>query len=232
MKQIPILIILLALSTTFSWAQSAKSETFVDAVPYSMHDPSNLFLTNQDAEAVKAYFTRPGYNQPDIVVPVDDGYYHGYRFCYNSTDCTNREMPARWIQVVTINTKESIEWFEKSNPEFLMVPFIGIEAIVGSSGHSRSDFREVYARYRHLACRLYQQAESPARENANVLSMVLHAYNNKIRLQTDQLLASGGEGVLLLPGLNKKDYWDLWMQCLEEIDEAGYITLIEYSEAP
>jgi len=232
MKQTPILILLLALAASFTKAQSERIEPFVDAVPYSISSniKSNFYLTNKDASVVKAFFTSPGQYQPEEVVAVDDGYYHGFRLCYNSPDCAGRETPARWIQVVTINTRESIGWFEKSNPEFLMIPFLGIKDIVGRDGHSKSDFREVFKQYKHLACRLYQQSDEAVGENA--LSAVLHAYNTRIGLQTDQLLASGNDGVFPRPGSNQADYWDLWIQCLEEIDQAGYITLIEYSDDP
>lgn len=232
MKQTSILIILLALAVSFTKAQSERVEPFVDAVPYSINNPSNIYLTNQDASAVKDFFTEAGQLQPAKIVRVDDGYYHGYRLCYNSTDCASRETPARWIQVVTIDTRESIGWFEKYNPDLLMVPFSGMESIIGRNGHSKSDFRNVYNQYKHLACRLYQQTEDTEAPYSNKLAMVLYRYHTKISLQTDQMLASGDDGVLLKPVKNQTDYWELWMQCLGEIDQAGYITLIEYSDHP
>jgi len=231
MKHISILIILLALVTANIKAQSERVEPFVDAVPYSIHNASNLYLTNQDAAEVKTFYTAANRLQPYKILAVDEGYYHGYRLCYKSADSENQEMADEWIQVVTVNLQECVDWYEKTNPEFLMVPFAGIVSIVGNKGHSRADFRKVYTHYKHLACELYQQSQDPGDET-NVLSMVLHTYNTKISLQTNQMLASGDYDVIVTPGSNREDYWDLWMQCLEDIDDVGYTTLIEYSQAP
>lgn len=232
MKQFSILIILPALLTFTVKAQSARVEPFVDAVPYSLKTPSGLFLTNQDATFVKDFFTAQSSDRPDKIVVIDEGYYHGYRLCYNKTDSNEHQSAASWIQVLTIDEKECIAWFEKTNPELLMVPFRGMKELACKRKHAKAAFREVYNRYKELSCRLYRQTEDSKGEQANELSLVLEKYADRINRQTDQMIASYSNESLTLP-MNDHEYkWSLWLQCLEEIDVIGYITLIEYSEVP
>lgn len=232
MKQFSILIILSALLTLTVKAQSARVEPFVDAVPYSLKTQSGLFLTNQEAAFVKDFFTAQSAARPDKIVAVDEGYYHGYRLCYSKTDCNNHQSVASWIQVLTIDEKECIAWFEKTNPELLMVPFLGLKELAGRHKQAKAEFREVYNRYKKLSCRLYRQSEDSKGEEANELSLVLAKYSDRINLQTDQIFASNSYAPLTLPMSDNENSWSLWMQCLEEIDVVGYITLIEYSEIP
>ena len=232
MKQFSILIILSALLTFTVKAQSARVEPFVDAVPYSLKTPSGLFLTNQDASQVKDFFNAQSTARPDRIIAVDEGYYHGYRLCYNETNCDDYQSAASWIQVLTINEKECIAWFEKTNPELLMVPFMGMKELAGNHKKAKAEFREVYNRYKKLSCRLYRQSEDTKGEEANELSLVLDKYADRINLQNDQVFASNSTESLTLPMSDHEYSWSLWMQCLEEIDVVGYITLIEYSEMP
>lgn len=232
MKQITFLITLLALFSSFIKAQPLGVEPFADAIPYRKNISSNLFLSNHDASAVKMFFTSPEKTQPQMIMQVDEGYYHGYRLCYNSNDCSNSETSLQWIQVLTINTEECIKFLEKNNPGILMVPFWGISSMVGKKGHTKSDFKKVCDYYRHLPCRLYQQTTNSSGDEISALSQIMLDYKAKIGLQTEQLLASEGTGLVIKPKSNDEDYWDLWMQCLDEVDDMGYITLIEYSENP
>ena len=231
MKHLSILIIVSALAINLSKAQSSRIEPFADAVPYNIHNPATLFLTNQDAETVKTFYTGNNMHMPDSILKVDDGYYHGYRLFYRGNETTGQERPVQWIQVVSINTRECIAWYEKTNPDYLMVPFQGMQVNHRTREHSKADFRKVLNHYKHLACRLYPQYSTPG-GNTDELTMVLQAYNSRISLQSDQMLASGNDNGFLMPHKSRQDYWDLWMQCLEELDEAGYITLIEYSDIP
>lgn len=232
MKQLLILIISLTFVSTDLKAQPEGVGPFDDAVPYSLKSPSNIYLTNRDAEAVKAFFTRAGKVQPDRIVPVDEGYYHGYRLCYSTEACTGRDLPARWIQVVTIDAAECLAWYEKHNPELLMAPFAGLQALSEKSRQDDKGFGRVYDRYKHLACRLYRQSEDHEGMMVNELALVISSYSGKIEMETNMMLASGGEGVMLVPGNSDRNEWELWMQCLEEIELVGYTTLIEYSDAP
>jgi len=232
MKQLLILIISLTFVSTELKAQPEGVGPFADAVAYDLKSPSNLYLTNRDAGAVMAFFTEAGKIQPERIIAVDEGYYHGYRLCYNSESCNDRDLPAQWIQVLTLDTRECLAWFEEYNPDLLMAPFTGLKALSGKQGHPGSEFSKVYDQYKYLACRLYRQSEDHEGGDANELALVIHKYSDKIDLETNQMLASGGDGVMLRPGNNDRNEWDLWIECLEEIDVVGYTTLIEYSDAP
>lgn len=232
MKQFSILIILSALLTLTVKAQSARVEPFVDAVPYSLKTPSGLFLTNQDASLVKDFFNAQSTVRPDRIIAVDEGYYHGYRIFYNETNCNDHQSAASWIQVLTIDEKECIAWFEKTNPEFLMVPFLGMKELAGNHKQAKAQFGEVYNRYKKLSCRLYRQSEDTKGEEANELALVLDKYADRINQQTDQVFASNSNESLTLPMSDHEYSWSLWLQCLEEIEVVGYSTLIEYSEVP
>ncbi|MFH1120606.1 MAG: hypothetical protein V1775_12355 [Bacteroidota bacterium] len=232
MKRLLILIIPLIHAATGILAQQTGIEAFADAVPYNLKSPENIYLTNQDAEAVKTFYTQSGRVQPDRIVRVEEGYYHGYRLCYNISNCNGRELPARWIQVVTVDIPECIEWFEEHNPELLMAPFVGLRELTGKYGSSKTDFFNLYDQYKFLACRLYRQSEDHEGEDTNELALVIHRFTDKISLETSQMLASGGEGVMLKPGNSNQNEWDLWMQCFGELEVIGYSSLIEYSDPP
>lgn len=232
MKQFSILIILSALITLTVKAQPVRVEPFVDAVPYSLKTPSGLFLTNKDAATVKDFFNAQTLVRPDNIIAIDEGYYHGYRLCYNKSDCTDHQSEDSWIQVLTIDEKECIAWFEKQNPELLMVPFLGMKELAGRQKQAKAEFREVYKQYKMLSCRLYRQSEDASGEETNELALVLEKYSDRINRQTDQMFASNSNESLTLPMSDYEYSWSLWLQCLEEIDVVGYVTLIEYSEAP
>jgi hypothetical protein len=221
-----------ALLTLTLKAQSARVEPFVDAVPYSLKTPSGLFLTNQDAASVKDFFNSQTSIRPEKIIAVDEGYYHGYRLCYNKANCMDHQSAAAWIQVLTIDEKECIAWFEKKNPELLMVPFLGMKELAGRHKQTKEEFREVYNHYKKLSCRLYRQSEDSKGEEANELSLVLEKYSNRINRQTDQMFASNSNESLTLPMSDNEYSWSLWLQCLEELEVVGYVTLIEYSEFP
>ena len=232
MKQLLILIISLTFVSTELKAQPEGVGPFADAVPYSLKSPSNLYLTNRDADEVKAFFTQAGKVQPNRIIAVNEGYSHGYRLCYNNSACSGSDQPASWIQVVTIDAAECLSFFEEHNPELLMAPFLGLKTLSVKQWPGDNEFSKVYDRYKHIACLLYRQSEDHEGVMANELALVIHKYSDKIDLETSQMLASGGEGVMLRPGNNERNEWDLWIECLEEIDVVGYTTLIEYSDAP
>lgn len=232
MKQLLILIISLTFVSTDLKAQPEGVGPFDDAVPYSLKSPSNLYLTNRDAEEVKAFFTETGKLQPNRVIAVNEGYSHGYRLCYNNSACNGSDLPARWIQVVTIDVAECLSFFEEHNPELLMAPFQGLKTLSGKQRLGDNEFSKVYDRYKHIACLLYRQSEDHEGMMANELALVIHRYSDKIELETNQMLASDGDGVMLLPGNNARNEWELWIECIEEINVVGYTTLIEYSDAP
>jgi hypothetical protein len=229
MNRLSILTISLAFITLSLNAQTPAIALYPDAIPYSLKTPSNLYLTNQVTETVKAFFLQPGHPQPDKIMKVDEGYYHGYRLCYAGT---GQHSPESWIQVVTINTTECIKWREKHNLESLWLPFQGIKELTGKFNHSEDEYSDVYNQYKHLACRLYRLTEDKYGADVNELSLILEKYSEKIDAETNQMLASGEEGLLMRPVNANENEWSQWIQCFEEIDVVGYITLIEYSGIP
>ncbi len=228
MKQSLTLIIILALSTFQIKAQPVRVEPFADAVPYSMKSTSNIYFTNQEAGVVKSFFENQEVIKPERIVRVDDGYYHGFRLCYTNNDCPDPERMSSWIQVMTINTEECIRWFEENNPEFLMMPFTSMKETVGKNRQSQADFNQIFSQYKHLACRLYRLSEAPEGNESDELSLVLDKYSERIGNQTGQMLASGDMNIYVHPRDNNAFNHNLWLQCLEELELVGYITLIEY----
>ncbi|MBK6965584.1 MAG: hypothetical protein IPH20_17080 [Bacteroidales bacterium] len=228
MKQLLTLIIILALSASQIKAQPARVEPFADAVPYSMKSSSNIYFTNQEAAEVKAFFENQSDLKPERIIRVDDGYYHGFRLCYTAGDCPGPERMSSWIQVMTINTEESIRWFEKNNPEFLMIPFQGMKNTFGRNRQSHAEFDEKFNRYKYLACRLYRLSEVSDGNESDELSLVLNKYSERISNQTSQMLASGDMNMYVNPRENNSYNQNLWLQCLEELELVGYITMIEY----
>ena len=232
MKQLLSLIILLFVVSNFSFGQTAVYEPFADAIPFRINSPTTFFLTNQDAEAVKAFFEQPEFIQPEKIECLSNGYYSGYRLCYNRAACENQKVRSEWIQVYTINTDECIRWYEDNNPDFLMVPFQNIRSITDKRNNKKESFTDIFNQYKHLACQLYRQSKDSDGQDESELSLVLQKYYSKINYQTGQMLVSGDKDVFSQP-LSNADYnWNLWMQCLEEIDVVGYTTLIEYSDIP
>lgn len=232
MKNSALLILFIALLSSNSRAQSDKIESFPDALPYSMKTPSNLYLTNHDAESVLAFFRQNNHLVPDGIVTVDEGYSHGYRLCYNSKGRSASDRTADWIKIYTINTQECLDWFQESNPEFLMIPFNEIKGLAGKAERPKDDFTKVYEHYKHVACRLYRQSETPEGEETDELALVMQKYSSKIDLETGLMLASEGDELMMKPVSRNEYNWNLWMQCLDEMDMVGYITLIEYSQIP
>lgn len=232
MKRLLSLIAMLFVVSLYSFCQPAIPEPFADAVPYRIKSPTSLFLTNQEAEAVKNYFGQPEHIQPEKVEILDEGFYHGYRLCYNQANCINKESRSAWIKIYTINTNECIKWYEDVNPEFLMVPFQNIKEIPENKNGNKDNFTKAFDRYKYLSCRLYRQSKDSEGETESELSLVLNKYYTKINTQSGQMLVSGARDVYSHPVSSLEYNWNLWMQCLEEIDDVGYITLIEYSEIP
>ncbi|MHC1777382.1 MAG: hypothetical protein AB9834_18415 [Lentimicrobium sp.] len=228
MKLLLTLIIILALSAFQTKAQPVRVEPFADAVPYSMKSSSNIYFTNQEAAVVKVFFENQSVIKPEKIIRVDDGYYHGFRICYTDSDCPDGERMSSWVQVMSINTEECIRWFEKHNPEFLMMPFTGMKETFGKNRQSQNAFNKKFNQYKYLACRLYRLSEAPEGEESDELSLVLNKYSERIGNQTGQMLASGDMNIYVNPRDNNSYNQNLWLQCFEELELVGYITLIEY----
>ncbi len=161
---------------------------------------------------------------------IDQGYHHGYRIYYQNT--TNPEGPEQWIQIFTTDVSECLERLEKTNNELLEAPFLGLKFASKKYGFSDTEVAEVIHQYKHLACMYYQQTFNSREQIVNEMYLVFQKYNSKLSDETGQMLVSMEDGLIIRP-VSSRDYsWNLWMQCLEEVNQIGYKTLIEYSEPP
>lgn len=229
MKQLVNMIVLLALTASVTKAQPVKVEPFADAVPYSIKTSSNVYFTNRNAETVKSFFENQQGLKPGRIITVDDGFYHGYRICYGSTDCENPENGSTWIQVLTIDTEECLAWYRKTNPEFLLIPFQAMKESGKKNKRMQSEFRNTFEKYQHLACRLYRLTEAQDGTERDEMAVVQESYNMKVSNNYDMMLASGDNGSSVIntdPDFNMQQIWD---QYLKEIDLIGFTTLIEYN---
>jgi hypothetical protein len=229
MKRLSILFVLLSISIAIK-AQLNGFDPFYDAVPYSVKEFNTSFLTNQSAETVKSFFENQKTSKPIRVLKIDQGYHHGYRIYYQYT--TNPEGPEQWIQIFTTDVSECLERLEKTNNELLEAPFLGLKFASKKYGFSDTEVAEVIHQYKHLACMYYQQTFNSRDQIVNEMYLVFQKYNSKLSDETGQMLVSMEDGLIIRP-VSSRDYsWNLWMQCLEEVNQIGYKTLIEYSEPP
>jgi len=162
---------------------------------------------------------------------MDHGFYHGFRIYYTNTNDPETGSEA-WIQVFTINTRECIEAYQRSNAGLLEAPFLGVKKASEKYGYASEDVEELMQQYEQIATKYYREFDDEKANRVNEMSMVFQKYMSKMESQSGQMFATGGNGYALKP-VSGKDYtWELWEQCLEEVDQAGYNTMIEYSEVP
>ena len=229
MKRLSILFVLLSISIAIK-AQLNGFDPFYDAVPYSVKEFNTSFLTNQSAETVKSFFENQKTCKPIRTLKIDQGYHHGYRIYYQNK--ANPEGPEQWIQIFTTDVSECLERLEKTNNELLEAPFLGLKFASKKYDFSDTEVAEVIHQYKHLACMYYQQTFNSRDQIVNEMYLVFQKYNSKLSDETGQMLVSMEDGLIIRP-VSSRDYsWNLWMQCLEEVNQIGYKTLIEYSEPP
>lgn len=209
-------------------AQPEGVDPFYDAVPYSVKKFNTAYLTNQDATTVKIFFENQRAHKPERIIKMDQGYHHGYRIYYQNTE--NPGGPEKWIQVFTTNVNECAEMLEAKNPELLESPFIGFKTSSLSYGVSESLIDSLIRKYRKIPTMYYRQTYNNQGVVVDELNYVFQKYYAKMRDQSGQMIASVDDGLGMMP-VNPKDYsWSLWIQCLDEISQIGYRTLIEYSD--
>jgi hypothetical protein len=224
-----LIFILCAISITY--AQPSGVDPFSDAVPLRTDSNNKLFLTNQDAVAVKAFFENQRNFRPERIIKMDHGFYHGYRIYYTNT--SNPETGSEpWIQVFTVNTRECIEAHQRSNSGLLEAPFLGVKKASEKYGYATEDVENLINQYKQIATRYYREFDDEQSNRVNEMNMVFQKYMSKIESQSGQMFATGGKDYITKPVSGKVYTWELWEQCLEEVDQAGYNTMIEYSEVP
>ncbi len=230
-RQSLFLIFILCYAISITYAQPSGVDPFFDAVPLRTDSNNKFFLTNQDASVVKSFFENQRNFKPNRVIKMDHGFYHGYRIYYsNTSDPETGSEP--WIQVFTINTRECIETYHRSNSGLLEAPFLGVKKASAKYGYATGDVEDLMHQYEQIATRYYREFNDEKANLVNEMNMVFQKYLSKMESQSGQMFATGGNGYALKP-VSSKDYtWELWEQCLEEVDQAGYNTMIEYSEVP
>ncbi|HLN53551.1 MAG TPA: hypothetical protein VK212_07560 [Lentimicrobium sp.] len=201
-----------------------------DAVPFSNKSGNCVWLTNMSSDQVKKHYTELGI-KPEKVTPVSDKTADGYRLYYCQPG--SKGWQKYWIKITTVNTKNSVEFYEDYNPGLLMVPFQGLKSLVGKFGHTQADFKRVYNKYQHLACRLYRQASDNQGNLKDEMSVLYERYEDSLSMK-NQNLASADNQVVIAMEQNSSEFdsWDHWVSYLELLDKCGYVTIIEYSISP
>ncbi len=231
MRRLSLFLVFILFSVYSSYGQPSGVDPFFDAVPLRPDNNNKYFLTNQDASVVKAFFENQRNFKPERIIKMDHGYYHGYRIYYSNTN--DSETGAEpWIQIFTINPVECVESHKKYNSGLLDAPFIGVKKASEKYGYAKEDVDDLMNHYSHIVARYYQEFDDEKSNRVSEMNLVFQKYLSKMESQSGQMFATGGNGYALKP-VSSKDYtWELWEQCLEEVDQAGYNTMIEYSEVP
>lgn len=233
MKNLWLLLLALVCYNTFIFAQRIEISPFPDAVPITLYGEGKMYLSNTDAETLKEYFATQF--APEKIVPVQDGYFSGFRLCFNMQSCRPGSGLADWIQVLTIDEEAAFAWFHEKNPELLSLPFVGLKKCVDEKTHKTSDYNKVVRKYRHLSTRMYPQTIAPDGMQTDELTATVQMTALKIKIAAEPIYVSldpGGAGASFVPDLHNQniDPWEEWIKCFEEIQSKGYISLIEFNE--
>jgi hypothetical protein len=204
---------------------------FPDAVALNENPGNCIWLSNQSADQIKVHYLQNSKFKPEKVVAVADKTSKGYRMYYKHQGSMGWQK--YWIKVTTINTKDCIGYYEDYNPDLLLAPFKGLKSLVGTFGHTSSDYKKIYKQYQHVACRLYTQTADDKGYIADQMTMLLSKYTKETELQEPDLIASEGKGFAAPAKAEATiDHWNHWVSFLEELDKKGFVTLIEYSACP
>lgn len=231
MKVSKVFLLLILGVLHFTDVKAQVVGVFPDAVPLNENPGNCIWLSNQTADQIKAHYLQNSLFKPEKVVAIADKTSKGFRIYYRHQGSLGWQK--YWIKVTTINTKECISYYEDFNPDFLTAPFKGLKSIVGTFGHTPSDYKKIYKQYQHVACRLYEQTADDKGYITDEMAMLLTKYTKESDVQELNLIASEGKG-FTAPAQTEAttDNWNLWVSFLEELDKKGYVTLIEYSTCP
>lgn len=203
-----------------------------NVVAFSSQPGNCMWLTNQTAEQIKAFYMNNAEFKPEKIVPLADNTSKGFRLYYRHQGSLGWQK--YWIKITTINLNNCVAYYKDSNPDILMIPFEGLRAQVDTYDHSLSDFKKIYKQYQHLACKLYKVSTDDKGYTMSEMESLLKKYTDELTTVDQNLMASEGTGAVspAQTESTKKDNWDYWVRFLEELDSKGYTTLIEYSTCP
>jgi len=203
-----------------------------DAVAFSSQPGNCMWLTNQTADQIKAYYLSNAEYKPEKIVPLADNTSKGFRLYYRHQGSLGWQKYS--IKITTINLDKCVEYYKDSNPDILDIPFEGLRAEVDTYDHSLSDFKKIFKQYQYLACKLYRVSLDDKGYTMNEMDVLLKKYNDGLSIEGQNLMASDGTAAVSPSSTEnvKKDNWDYWVRFLEELDSKGYTTLIEYSTCP
>lgn len=207
----------------------AQIKALPDAVPYSNKPGNNMWLTNMTAEQVKAFYLSEISFKPEQIIPFTDKTSEGCKLSYKHEGSLGWQKYS--IKITTVKIEDCISYYDKTNPDLLMLPFMGLKSIVGTFNHTPADFKKIYKQYQYLSCRLYKESVDKKGNVTNEMAMLLQKYSNALAVSGENLLASGDKSAPVPMEKNNKDNWNYWLEFLQELDTVGYITLVEYSTA-
>lgn len=233
MKKHFLLLVALICSISTVYPQRIEINPYPDAVSISLDGEGEMYLSNADAATLMEYFAAKF--DPDTIISIQDGYFSGYRLCFNTQSCQPGSGLADWIQVLTIDEETAFAWFHENTPELLSLPFEGLKKCVDEKSHKISDYNRLVRKYRHLSTRMYPQTIAPDGMQTDELTATLQMTALKIKMASEPIfvsLNSGGTGVTHSYGLNNQnlDPWEEWVKCFDELQQKSYITLIEFNE--
>lgn len=231
MKKIFVLAAVLAMSFSTIFAQRVELTPYPDAVPLSDDGLGKVYLSNTDSKVLMEFFASE--YAPDKIIPIKDGYFSGYRLCFTGGCESPGAESADWIQVLTIDEEAAFAWFMKNTPEYLTLPFEGLKSCVNKNGHKQRDYEAVVEEFKYLACRMYRQAVAPDGTESNEMNTALLHTRLTIGGKTEAMYASlESGGVFNTTEGTKKSYdaWNDWVNCYRNLNEKGFVTLIEFNE--
>ncbi len=223
-------LIILSLGLCYNALYAQVPGVCADAVPYSNKPGNTIWLTNLSADQVKKHYAELSV-KPEKITPVSDKTADGYRLYY--CQAGSKGWQKYWIKITTVNIRNSVAFYEDYNPDLLMIPFQGLEDLVGKYGHSQSDFKKVYNKYQHLACHLYKQATDSNGNIKDEMGVLFEKYKDALAIQNQNIAAADNQvAITIEQNSNNSDSWDYWLKYLDELDKCGYTTIIEYSISP
>lgn len=222
-------ILIILLSFLFSLNVSAQIQTMSESVPYSTRPGNTMWLTNLTSEQVRDFYLDKIPFKPEKIVPLNEKTAKGYKLYYKHQGSLGWQKYS--ISVTTLDIKNCICYYEDTNPDLLMLPFTGLKSMIGSFNHTPADFKKIYKQYQHLACRLYRESIDSKGNVSNEMATLLQKYMTAATVSEENLVASGDMSTPVPQEKIKKDNWNYWLGFLQELDNMGYITLIEYSTA-
>ncbi len=223
-------LIILTLGLCYSTLYAQVPGVCADVVPYSNKPGNTIWLTNLSSDQVKKHYAGLAV-KPEKITPVSDKTADGFRLYYCQPG--SKGWQKFWIKITTVNVRNSVAFYEDYNPRLLLVPFQGLEELIGKFDHTQAEFKRVYNKYQHLGCHLYKQAMDSKGNYKDEMTVLYEKYKDALATENQNIAAADNQVALSIEqNKNNQDSWNHWLKYLEELDQCGYITIIEYSIPP